>query len=151
MEEGIEQIVSITEVEDIKWDEYPIPLEGYRIATTQHVYHILIENEESCCETWGYLASENNPQDFIGAHLRTVNLTDDARDHHALEEIALGRGRSRYATRTNKPNDVEYCVQFVDFVTDHGVLQIVVYNSNGNYGHTIIVAQDLEILLEKFL
>ena len=114
--------------------------DGYLIETNEHKYLILINNGQSCCESWGYFSSDNDFEDFIGKELKEVRLTDTALNQQRLNEIEPygfdGGG-----------------IQFVDFVIANGdVLQFAVYNShNGYYGHSILIAKDNEILLQDTL
>lgn len=113
-------------------------MDGFEVKTTKHTYYVLIDNEQSCCESWGTISSEDNLKKFIGADLLEVNLTDKALNKQKVEE-------SNY-----------YCdeggIQFVDFVTTEGVLQLAVYNAhNGYYGHPIVVAKDDDVLLDCVL
>lgn len=114
--------------------------DGYLIKTDEHKYLILIDNGQSCCESWGYFSSENDFEDFINKELKEVRLTDTALNQQKLNEI--------------EPYGFdEGGIQFVDFVmADGDVLQFAVYNShNGYYGHSILVAKDNEILLQDTL
>ena len=112
--------------------------DGYEVITDKHSYKVLIDNQQSCCESWGYLASEDNNDAFIGAELIEVKLTDVALNQKVVEE-------SDYYVDAGG-------IQFVDFVTDKGVLQLAVYNGhNGYYGHGIIVAKDENVLLDDVL
>ena len=112
-------------------------MDGYRVATDEHTFLVLIDNGQSCCESWGYIASDDDFQKVIGRELLAVNITDVSRMKHDVEELTyIDEGG----------------VQFVDFVTDRGVLQLAVYNAhNGYYGHGILVAKDTELLLNETL
>lgn len=113
-------------------------MDGYKIETDQHVFYILIDNEQSCCENWGYFASEDDMQRFINSELKEINLTDKALNVKKFVE-------SDYY-------EDEGGIQFVDFVTNKGVFQLAVYNAhNGYYGHGILVAKDDEIILNDTL
>lgn len=111
-------------------------MDGYKIVTDKHVFHVLIDNGQSCCEDWGYLTSEDDSEPFMGAELISVNLTDTTLRQDVVEKTApYGFG--------------EGGIQFVDFVTDRGTFQLAVYNGhNGYYGHGILVAKDDDILLK---
>lgn len=112
--------------------------DGYKITTEEHEYHLLIENGQSCCESWGYFVSDDNYLEYVNANLLDVKFTD----------VALN---------TTKLNESDYYVddggiQFVDFETDKGILQFTVYNShNGYYGHPIVFTKDNEVLLSDIL
>lgn len=113
-------------------------MEGYKVVTDQHTYHVLIASESSCCESFGYLTSDDDLQQYIGAELREVRLTDTALNQHAVD-------KSGYYEEDGG-------IQFVDFATDRGVLQLAVYNAhNGYYGHSILIARDDEVLLSDTL
>ena len=113
-------------------------MDGYKVVTDQHTYHVLIDNDQSCCESWGYLASDDDLAQYVGATLAEVRLTDKALNQQVVEASGYyedGGG-----------------IQFVDFVTDRGVFQLAVYNGhNGYYGHGILVAKDDEIILNETL
>lgn len=113
-------------------------MDGYRVETDQHIFHVLIDNYQSCCESWGYLSSEDDFQQFIDAELLEVRLTDTALKQKVVDE-------------SDYYNDAGG-IQFVDFVTDRGIFQLAVYNGhNGYYGHGIVVAKDSEVLLSDTL
>lgn len=114
-------------------------MDGYRITTDQHTFHVLIDNAQSCCESWGYLSSDDDLSGFIGAILKQINLTDTALNAEAVEQSDWYDG--------------DDCgIQFVDFMTDRGVFQLAVYNAhNGYYGHGILVAKDDDIVLSDVL
>lgn len=114
------------------------PMDGYKVETDKHIFYILINNEQSCCESWGYFSSEDNLEQFIGAELLEVRLTDKALNTRVVEESGY--------------YEDEGGIQFVDFVTTNGVFQLAVYNAhNGYYGHNILVLRDDEILLNDVL
>lgn len=116
-----------------------VKYDGYRIKTEEHEFNILISNEQNCCEEWGYFYLNDNEQDFVGANLLHINLTDTMLNKKKYEdEIPYGLDSGG--------------IQFVDFETDKGVLQFAVYNGhNGYYGHSIIIAKDEEIVLQDTL
>src|SRR5260221_4368784 len=94
-------------------------MDGYKVITGEHTVQILIDNGQSCCENWGYIASEDDFAPFIGAELREVNLTDTALNKEKVEASGYyedGGG-----------------IQFVDFVTSQGVFQLAVYNAHNGY------------------
>ncbi len=114
-------------------------MDGYKVQTDAHTFHVLIDNGQSCCESWGYLSSEDDLSYFIGAELREVKLTDTALKQQKVEASGYYDGD-------------EGGIQFVDFLTDRGTFQLAVYNShNGYYGHGIVVAKDENILLNETL
>ena len=116
-------------------------MDGYAVETDQHTYHVLIDNEQSCCESWGYFASEDDLTAYVGAELREVRLTNTALNTERVEA-------SGYYGYGEDESDDGGGIQFVDFVTDRGTFQLAVYNGhNGYYGHGIIVAKDSDVLL----
>ena len=111
-------------------------MDGYEVATDKHKFYVLIGNGQCCCESWGYLSSDDDFNKFLNAELKEVNLTDVALNSKKVEESGY----------------YDDCggIQFVDFVTSNGTLQLAVYNShNGYYGHGIVIGKDDEILLKE--
>lgn len=81
-----------------------------------------ISDGQSCCENWGYITSEDNYEDFIGAELISVAGVDSKLAHVELQEIHEGD------------------MMFVNFNTSEGVLQFVAYNEhNGYYAHEAVL------------
>lgn len=81
-----------------------------------------IDNGQSCCENWGYITSEDNYEDFIGAELISVSGVDSKLAHVELPDVYEGD------------------TMFVNFVTSEGVLQFVAYNEhNGYYSHEAVL------------
>ena len=113
-------------------------MDGYKVVTDKHVFYVLIDNGQSCCESWGYFSSEDDETPFVGSELLEVKLTDTALNQQAVD-------KSDYY-------DDEGGIQFVDFVTDKGTFQLAVYNAhNGYYGHGILVLKDDEVILDDTL
>lgn len=139
----MERIISIKEVENIKGPSVYAGegagmanmlavlggyggYDGYHIKTDKQDILVLIDNGQSCCESWGYLDSFEDPAEFEGAELRSVSIVD---------------------TAYNKASDPGDCYEggavFVNFETDRGLFQLTVYNShNGYYGHGVIVRSE---------
>jgi hypothetical protein len=93
---------------------------GYLITTNKQKIEILIDNLQDCCEEWGYVCSEDNPNDFIGAKLLNIVLVDE--------------GLKTY----DFVGDSECTAMFINLETDKGLLQFVLYNiHNGYYGHEV--------------
>ena len=107
-------------------------MEGYKVITTDQEIELLIDNGQSCCERWGYFWCNDKPQDFIGAELRDIVLTDRELNAVFMEEDA----KDVYSGG----------IMFVNLDTDRGTLQFVAYNShNGYYGHEArITSRQLE-------
>lgn len=136
--EDLGKIEIIEEVYDLKSGNDYYAYDGYKVKTNKNEFYILIENEQSCCESWGYLSTNDNVNDFIGKTIKKVVLTDTNLSNKEIEEL-------RYLD--------EGGVQFVSFyMTDGDVLQLAVYNShNGYYGHDILIAQNEDVLLQDTL
>lgn len=120
----MEKILKIEEVTD---DNTPKWLaDGFTITTDKQVIKLLIGNGQSCCESWGYFMSEDDLEQFIGADLLDVNLTDTALNTKQIEK--------------NKDNIDCGGVMFVNLDTSKGLLQFVAYNvHNDYYGHDAYV------------
>lgn len=97
--------------------------DGFEVVTSTQKIHLGIYNSGSCCESWGHFWCNDNPQEFVGAAVLGVTLTDTALNTKEVPSLDEGD------------------VMFVNIETDRGVLQFVAYNShNGYYGHTARVA-----------
>jgi hypothetical protein len=115
-------------------------MDGYEVKTEKHTIRVLIDNGQSCCESWGYFSSDDDLSGFVGADLRDIELTDKA-----LKVESLPNDVVSYDDKT-KIDIYGGGIQFVTFKTDRGDFQLAVYNShNGYYGHGIIVSVDEEI------
>ena len=126
----MEKIISISEVNvvlrkpDVRYDS---TYTGYEVVTDKQRIRVLIDDCQSCCENYGYIASEDNFDDFIGAELISINATDTALKTYKVRGFGL---------------DVDAC-QFVTLTTSKGVLQFVVYNEhNGYYGHDTFIQSE---------
>lgn len=110
---------------------------GFQIVTTEQTITLAIDDESSCCESWGYFLTEDDTEKFVGAELRGVRLTDTNR---SSRQFVKGWD----SDRERGDNDVlldDGEVMFADIETDRGVLQFVAYNAhNGYYGHTARVS-----------
>lgn len=116
-------------------------MEGFRVVTTKHEILVLIDDQQSCCESWGYIHSADDLGDYVGATLRELRLTDTALNAKIVE----GHGCGDYGFDGGG-------IQFVDLNTSKGKLQLAVYNShNGYYGHGIVVAVDRKPIAEDTL
>lgn len=106
-------------------------MDGYEVVTEKSTIRILIDNEQSCCESWGYMSSDDELEYYYGATLNDVELTDTKLERMKIEDDYYDEGG----------------VQFVTFKTDKGDFQLAVYNGhNGYYGHGILVAVDDKII-----
>lgn len=118
----------IVEIKEYRGEQDGLGVEaGFQIVTNAQTITLAIYDEPSCCESWGYLLSEDDTGKFVGAELRGIRITD------------TNRSQRRFTTDWND-DDAEHLdagnVMFVDIETDLGVLQFVAYNAhNGYYGH----------------
>lgn len=118
------KIVKIQEWYDFESDQNNgSKFDGYIITTDSDTIKIGICNSQQCCESWGYLSSEDNLEKFIGSNLNDILVVDNAlKVYQPFREIS--------------ENDAI----FVNLLTNRGTLQFVVYNEhNGYYGHRVIV------------
>lgn len=101
--------------------------DGYIIKTDQQTIKIGISNSQSCCENWGYLTTNDDLQEFVGAKLTAIKLVDTALNVKPIEDHDL----------------YEPSLMFVNFATDRGTMQLVAYNDhNGYYGHDAVVISE---------
>lgn len=124
----MEKILRIEEIENLKHtpeDGWSSHFDGYKITTDAQEILILISNGQSCCESFGYVVSEDDVQDFVGADLSSVKVVDTGINEKMVEAgSSLDEGD----------------IMFVNLETSKGILQFAVYNShNGYYGHSGIV------------
>lgn len=116
---------------------------GYKVTTNEQTITLAIDDESSCCESWGYFLTEDDPDNFIGAELLGVEVVDRNRSTKVLFTTGYGtvKGDGREIHDLDSGD-----VMFVDIRTDRGVLQFVAYNAhNGYYGHTAsVVTRDFK-------
>lgn len=99
--------------------------DGYVITTDIGDIKVGVDDNQSCCENWGYLTSLDNPEDFVGAEVLSVKVVDEALK--VYEDFSIYEGG----------------VMFVNIETNKGVFQLVVYNEhNGYYSHDAVVIVD---------
>jgi hypothetical protein len=105
------------------WEQDSYSWGGYAIETDKRTLELRIDNQQDCCEAWGWFFSEDDTQQFIGAELKEVHVVDTALNKRRLEEkIPYGVDEGE--------------IMFVNLETDRGTLQFVAYNChNGYYGH----------------
>lgn len=112
----MEKILEIKEVDDKDG--------GYIVITDKQKIEILIQNTQYCCESWGWFASEDNPQDFVGTNLINIFRVNESFDPKEVEGLHLDAGEA----------------MFINIETDIGVLQFTLYNAhNGYYGHSVTI------------
>lgn len=115
-------------------------LEGFEVRTETDTHFVGISNFQDCCEEWGYLVTEDEPEEFVGCELLHVCYTGELHGElftRAIEEIpSLDYGD----------------VYFVTFETDRGSFQIAAYNShNGYYGHKVAYLKNGKELHEELI
>ncbi len=101
-------------------------MSGFEVVTNNQTIKLLIDDQQDCCETFGYFWCNDEPGEFIGAELLNVTITDKELNEAKMKENEL------------EPNDkwFEGGVMFVNLETNKGTLQFVAYNEhNGYYGH----------------
>lgn len=122
----------IIRIEDTTWSPTGsnswCAFEGYQIITDKQTIRLGISNGQSCCENWGYFWCNEKPEDFVGATIREITVTDSALNTKELTERIGEYGCDGGDT------------MFVNVETDRGTLQFVAYNAhNGYYGHTALI------------
>ena len=123
MKEIIEKI-SIIENYNIDFNNY----DGYEIKTNLRSIKLLIENEQDCCEEWGYLSTPDNYNDFIGAEIYSYS-----------NNLVKNYNEDKYA-------------QFINFLTSNGELIFTVYNlHNGYYSHGCFIIENDKIISNEYL
>ena len=104
---------------------------GFIIHTNIQDIVFGISDYQSCCEDAGYLTTNDNIDDFVGAELKKIILVDKDLNHKAVKEIeeSIDEGN----------------MMFANIYTSNGVLQLVAYNRhNGYYSHdAVIVSKQL--------
>jgi hypothetical protein len=104
--------------------------EGYKITTDKQEIFMLISSYQQCCESWGYLISEDDTQSFVGSNLISVEVVDSALNSKIVQAV-------------NDCNDDYVNTLFVNVSTSAGILQFTAYNShNGYYGHEVTIISD---------
>lgn len=123
----------------LKIEEYEIPADdnhwnskaGYKITTNLQEITMLIDNESSCCESWGYMMTNDDIKEFIGAYIFSISLTD----------TELGTKNITPKCENDDDDDGDdraKHVMFVNIDTTRGTLQFAAYNEhNGYYGHEV--------------
>jgi hypothetical protein len=131
-----EKIINIKEVHDVELKYAAISrAEGYLINTEKATYYFLIEQDQCCCESFGYLSTPDDFNDFVGADLLSIKrvTVNDCVKQNDLEE------------RMNQKYDPAQTM-FINIETSNGLLQFAAYNEhNGYYGHFVIMGR-LEII-----
>ena len=133
----METIKSIEEVYSYEVPHKVMDYDGFIITTTKRSLALLISNGQSCCETWGYMCSADEVEDFVGANL--LGLVGVDKDYKKTEEL-LKRESDKLKLYMIELEDT--CI--LNLETDRGLLQFAVYNlHNGYYGHSVIIRDGL--------
>lgn len=107
-------------------EKYCQSYDGYIVETDKQKILVGIDDESQCCESWGYVSSIGDDEDFIGAKLIKVEVVDSALDKVKVE--------------LDKESAYDGEAMFVNFETDRGTFQLAVYNAhNGYYSHGVLV------------
>lgn len=132
-------------------DEYPHPeylehkldgkpyifMIGVIIETDKQKIFIGIDNNQNCCEHYGFISSEDDYSDFIGSELHEIKQVDTLLNVNSVK-LLDNDVSNKYAETI-----------FINVETSNGTLQFVMYNvHNGYYGHDVIVISD-KFKLEK--
>lgn len=119
------KILNIKDVGNHKTPGISWPMDGVLIETETEIISVLIAAGQSCCESFGYLYSEDDLGLYTGADLLSVNLVDDPEKEFNDDDLkSLDCGNA----------------YFVDIKTSKGTFSLAVYNShNGYYGHPVNV------------
>lgn len=106
-------------------NNYPTDFDGYEIITSEQTIQIGISNQQSCCENFGCIITNDDIKEFIGSDLINISLTDIALNNKKIDELEyLDYGGA----------------MFVNLETTAGLLQFVAYNAhNGYYGHDAVL------------
>ena len=122
---SIETILKIEETNfDHSIDGYNQNYEGYVITTTEQEIKVGISSGQSCCENYGYLSTNDELSEFVGAELISIEQVDKALNATKLKDTSVEESEA----------------MFINFSTSHGFMQLVAYNShNGYYGHDAVL------------
>ena len=110
-------------------DVIPVGPDGKQI-TDQQTIKVGISSGQSCCESYGYLTTNDDLKEFEGTELLSISIVDTALNNKKIEELEyLDAGGA----------------MFVNFETSKGLMQLVAYNGhNGYYGHdAVLVSKQL--------
>ena len=129
----------IKNIEEFDDDEYA----GYIITLKKEKeikkIEISIKNHQICCENWGYITSEDDFTNFIGADVKEIVTTDAERTSSIIDFL-------------NKENLEEADIMFLTILTNKGALQFAVYNAHeGYYCHNAFIKINDEVIKEQSL
>lgn len=123
----MEKIISI---ENTDWKENKEDYReysGYVITTDKQQIKVGISNQQSCCENWGYVTSEDDLTEYVGCSLIGITTTDSMLENKPFTGLDTDSGN---------------CM-FITFKTDKGDFQFVAYNEhNGYYSHEVTLISE---------
>ena len=135
---AMERILKIEECYDVNIERendygYRDDYDGFKITTTEQEIYLLINNDQCCCEHWGYFMSEDELDKFINADLLEIKITDTLNNSVTSNKL---KEEGLYVNENGSLDMYEGNVVFVDLITSSGALQFIAYNEhNGYYGH----------------
>ena len=71
-----ETIKEIKEVNNININHMYGNFSGYEVTTNRTKRYILIEDGQQCCENYGYMISEDDVNNYVGATLTNFSVVD---------------------------------------------------------------------------
>lgn len=118
------KILSIEEVSRNDFVSHPIDenidFNGFILKTESHIITLAIQNEQECCELYGYFMTNDDINEFIGHDLLDVKITDtDLTEHSVIYDhinSLLGEDIVNESDRSSE-------VMFVTLTTTNGILQ----------------------------
>jgi len=128
----MEKILNITEVFDVTIsDDEGNYYDGFEIKTDKNCYYLLINNDQQCCEDWGYISCEDF-KTMIGENLESIEVVNTAGEKMNMKLNDIGFYNE----------DVSHDVSNAMFINLNGPnlnqAQFAVYNHhNGWYGHDV--------------
>jgi hypothetical protein len=129
--------MKITSIEEASWSRSSWSgYDGFIITLEDNTQIKLgISNGQGCCEQWGYLMSQDDFSDFIGAAVLNIEGVDS-------ERASIDLGRELY----------EGNAMFINVYTTAGLLQFVAYNEhNGYYSHEAVVIENGTVTISESL
>lgn len=112
--------------------------EGYRIKTSERDIRVLVSSESSCCENFGYISSDDNLSQFVGAELIEVWAATLDDRYFPSENLYVKKLVDLRGWDERGPDVFE--AAFVYIETSRGPLTLAVYNEhNGYYGHEVLI------------
>tara|TARA_R110002050_G_scaffold1019_4_gene6954 strand:+ start:91 stop:495 length:405 start_codon:yes stop_codon:yes gene_type:complete len=130
----MERILEIKEIEDDTISGFVITtntqdINGFVITTDTQDIKLYIDNDQQCCENWGYLMSQDDFKEFIGAEVLDIKVVNTA-----LSTVEV-------------PEMYEGDMMFINIETSEGTLQFTAYNEhNGYYSHSAgVISKQLTV------